>query len=130
MYIRGLFVSSQTMAALALSRMIYVGLEQRRPCSSCIAVRIVFTWKRAKLLTRSRSQHMSILPMSAQIVVKSATLVGIVGAVITGQWSFLQEHLIGNRGDDLRTEQSRSAMPRTSTSQQLGVPVAQTAVAA
>jgi Mn2+/Fe2+ NRAMP family transporter len=73
---------------------------------------------------------MSILPMSAQIVVKSATLVGIVGAVITGQWSFLQEHLIGNRGDDLRTEQSRSAMPRTSTSQQLGVPVAQTAVAA
>ena len=42
----------------------------------------------------------------------------------------LTRALIGNRGDDLRTEQSRSAMPRTSTSQQLGVPVAQTAVAA
>ena len=38
---------------------------------------------------------MSILPMLAQIVVKSATLVGIVGAVITVQWSFLQEHLLG-----------------------------------
>lgn len=82
MYIRGLFGSSQTMAALALSRMIYDGLEQRRPCWSCIAVRIVFTWKRAKLLTRSRVQHMSILPMAAQMEVKSATLVGIGDAVI------------------------------------------------
>ena len=72
---------------------------------------------------------MSILPMLAQIVVKSATLVGIVGAVITVQWSFLQERLLGI-GVMTRTEQSRSAMPRTSTSQQLGVPVAQTAVAA
>lgn len=92
MHIRGLFGSSQTMAALALSRMIYDGLEQRRPCWSCIAVRIVFRWKRAKLLTRSRVQHMSILPISAQILVKSATLVGIGDAVITGQWSFLPEH--------------------------------------
>ncbi len=86
--------------------------------------------EKSQLLTRSRVQHMSILPMLAQIVVKSATLVGIGDAVITGQWSFLQEHLIGNWDHDLRTAQSRSAIPRTSTSQQLGVPEAQTADAA
>ncbi len=80
MYITGLFGSSQAMAAL--SRIIYDGLEQRRPCSSCIAVKIVFTWKRATLLTRSRVQHMSILPMAAQMEVKSATLVGTGDAVI------------------------------------------------
>jgi len=53
-------------------------------------------------------QHMSIFPMAAQIEVKSATSVGM--------------------GDG--TAQSRSATPRTSTSQQLGVPEAQTAEAA
>lgn len=72
-------------------------------------------------LTIGRRQHISILPMSAQIVVKSETEVATVGAA--SKFSFHSSHSKRNRkgGKHLRTEQSRSATPRTSTSQHNGV---------
>jgi hypothetical protein len=48
----------------------------------------------------------------------------------TSQFSFLKSKVeIKGWVDDLRTEQSRSAIPRTSTSQQFGVPLPQSALA-
>jgi len=76
--------------------------------------------------TRVRSQHMSILPISAQIVTKSGTLVGVVGAVRCVS-KRIQELPRANEGlNNVRAEQSRSAIPRTLTSQHCAVPEVQT----
>jgi len=79
----------------------------------------------------SISQHISILPEAAQIAWKLGTSVGTGDAKEKrSQSSFLRSRVdVKIGGDDLRTVQSRSAIPRTSTSQQLGVPEPQSAVA-
>lgn len=64
-------------------------------------------------LTIGMSQHISILPISAQIVVKLSTVVGTVGA----RRDQISKTLCINTEIDVRVEQSKSAIPRTSTSQ-------------
>ncbi len=73
---------------------------------------------------------MSIFPISAQIVVKSATVAGTLGAIHNTTSAALIEsrRKIWQDVRYVRVEQSRSATPRTSTSQHWGVPEAQTVV--
>jgi hypothetical protein len=52
-----------------------------RPCSSCDICQIMLVYeKRGRKPTRSMSQHLASFPIAAQMEVKSATVVGTVGA--------------------------------------------------